>query len=161
GAHLRLCYARGADDIHRAFDRLEDYFAGRPARTTSPAPARPTPPSNQGLARRAGTALLRHGARVHIARTGPRIIAITGTQGKTVIKRTVAELLGRRLRVRANPSRTTPPSGYRSRSSGGSSTRAVPAVPHAIWRRPSGPRTPPGRPSTSWCWSWACGRRVT
>jgi aspartate/methionine/tyrosine aminotransferase len=107
-AHLRLCYARAADDIHRAFDRLEDYFAGRPARTTSLAPARPTPPrtgglTTGGLTRRAGTALLRHGARVHLARTGPRIVAITGTQGKTVIKRTVAELLGRRLRVRANP----------------------------------------------------------
>jgi aminotransferase len=101
-AHLRLCYARSADDIHRAFDRLDDYFAGRPARATSPAPAPPMP-STGGLTRRAGTALLRHGARVHLARTRPRIIAITGTQGKTVIKRTVAELLGQTLRVRANP----------------------------------------------------------
>src|SRR5215510_10614214 len=34
-AHLRLCYARRAEDVHRAFDRLDDYFVGRPARTTS------------------------------------------------------------------------------------------------------------------------------
>ena len=102
-AHLRLCYARGADDIHRAFDRLDDYFAGRPARTTLPAAAAPASPGTRGLARRAGMAMLRHGARVHLARTQPRIVAITGTQGKTVIKRTVAELLGRTLRVRANP----------------------------------------------------------
>src|SRR5262249_2032991 len=113
-AHLRLCYARRADDIQRAFDRLDDYFAGRPARTTSPAPARPTP-GPPGLTRRAGTALLRHRARVHLARmrrTGalvrsarprPGIIPLTGTQGKTSIKRTAAELLGRPLRVRANP----------------------------------------------------------
>src|SRR4029077_7105763 len=52
-AHLRLCYARSADDVQRAFDRLEDYFGGRPGRSTS-LPARPeasAPPT--GLARRA------------------------------------------------------------------------------------------------------------
>jgi aminotransferase len=102
-AHLRLCYARAADDIHRAFDRLDDYFAGRPARSTSLVPVEEPVSSARGLGRRAATALLRHGARVHLARTRPRVVAITGTQGKTVIKRAVAELLGRRLRVRANP----------------------------------------------------------
>ena len=102
-SHLRLCYARPAADIHRAFDRLDDYFAGRPARATSPAPAAPGTPAIRGLGRRAGVAVLRHGARVHLARTRPRVIAIAGTQGKTVIKRAVAELLGRTLRVRSNP----------------------------------------------------------
>jgi aspartate/methionine/tyrosine aminotransferase len=102
-SHLRLCYARPAADIHRAFDRLDDYFAGRPARTTPPAPAAPGTPAIRGLGRRAGVAVLRHGARVHLARTRPRVIAIAGTQGKTVIKRAVAELLGRTLRVRSNP----------------------------------------------------------
>ena len=102
-AHLRLCYARSADDIHRAFDRLDDYFAGRPARTTILAPGHAPAPGRSGLARRAGVALLRHGARVHLARTRARVVAITGTQGKTVIKRAVADLLSRRLNVRANP----------------------------------------------------------
>src|SRR5262245_50282526 len=101
-AHLRLCYARSAEDIHRAFDRLDDYLAGRPARTTW-LPAGQASPRPRGRSRQAGVALLRHAARVHLERTRPRVIAITGTQGKTVIKRTVAELLGGRLRVRANP----------------------------------------------------------
>jgi len=102
-AHLRLCYARAADDIHRAFDRLDDYFAGRPSRTTLHAASNEAATGPRGLGRRAGVALLRHGARVYLARTRPRVIAITGTQGKTVIKRAVTELLGRVLRVRANP----------------------------------------------------------
>jgi UDP-N-acetylmuramyl pentapeptide synthase len=46
---------------------------------------------------------LRHLARVQLARQRPRIVAITGTQGKTVMKRTLYDLLARRFRVRANP----------------------------------------------------------
>src|SRR5262249_32181627 len=102
-AHLRLCYARAADDLHRVFDRLDAYFAGRPARTTSLPPVEKPASSARGFGRRAATALLRHGARVHLARTRPRVVGITGTQGKTVIKRAVADLLGRTMRVRANP----------------------------------------------------------
>jgi aminotransferase len=102
-AHLRLCYARPADDVQRAFDRLDDYFAGRPARITTPPAGPASTPVARGITRRAGVAFLRHGARTHLARLHPRVVAITGTQGKTVIKRTVAELLARRLRVRANP----------------------------------------------------------
>ena len=102
-AHLRLCYARPAADVQRAFDRLDDYFAGRPARITAVPAAPASAPAARGITRRAGVELLRHGARTHLARVHPRVVAITGTQGKTVIKRTVAELLARRLRVRANP----------------------------------------------------------
>jgi aminotransferase len=103
-AHLRLCYARNADDVHRAFDRLDDYFTGRPARTTSPPAALPSGAPSAGRARRTGVALVRHAARAHLARRRPRVVAITGTQGKTVIKRALAELLARaQLRVRANP----------------------------------------------------------
>jgi aminotransferase len=104
-AHLRLCYARRAEDVHRAFDRLDDYFVGRPARTTSlPAERSPAGPPAPGLARRVGLRLVRHGARVHLARTRPRVVAITGTQGKTVVKRALTELLARAgCRVRANP----------------------------------------------------------
>jgi hypothetical protein len=54
-----------------------------------------------GLMHRTGVALLCHGARAHLARTRPRVVAITGTQGKTVMKCTLSELLASRLRVRA------------------------------------------------------------
>jgi aminotransferase len=102
-AHLRFCYARSADDVQRAFDRLDDYFTGRPGRTTSLPRPDASPPAT-GLARRAGIALVRRGARAHLARRRPHVVAIAGTQGKTVVKRILVELLaGARLRVRANP----------------------------------------------------------
>jgi aminotransferase len=102
-AHLRLCYARSADDIERAFDRLEDYFAGRPPRTTGPPAAAPLGAAAPSAGRRLGVRLLRHAARVYLGRRRPRIVAVTGTGGKTTIKRMLVELLAPHLRVRANP----------------------------------------------------------
>jgi hypothetical protein len=110
-AHLRLCYARPAADIDLAFDRMEDFFAGRPAREGDAArlvsdAARvvslspPTPPS---LLRKTAVAALRHLARARLARRKPTIVAITGSQGKTVLKRCLLDLLAPRFRVRANP----------------------------------------------------------
>jgi aminotransferase len=104
-SHLRLCYARPAEDIDRAFDRLEDFFAGRAPRVgpgTAVAVAVPNRPPWYRL-RGAGVALLRRLARAHLRRTRPRVVAITGSQGKTVLKRTLQELLGTHYRVRANP----------------------------------------------------------
>jgi aminotransferase len=104
-AHLRLCYARPAADIDLAFDRLTAYFGGRPARDRVAVPAAlpPRTPTLRLAARRRGVALLRQLARTRLRRMHPRVVAITGTQGKTVLKRTLAELLARRLRVHANP----------------------------------------------------------
>jgi len=104
-AHLRICYARPADDVDRAFDRLDDYFAGRPVRTLvgPPAAVPARPPAVRHPVRRAGVDLLRHLARTYIRRNRPRIVAVTGSIGKTVIKRTLQELLAQHLRVRANP----------------------------------------------------------
>ena len=103
-SHLRFCYARPAEDIDLAFDRLEDFFAGRSPRVVAPMPAvpareRPAWYRLRGL----GMALLRHLARVSLRRRRPRVVAITGNQGKTVMKRMLHELLGTRFRVRANP----------------------------------------------------------
>jgi aminotransferase len=101
-AHLRFCYARELADIDRAFERLTDYFAGRTPRTyTLPAPtvarqrARPL--------RAAGVRVLHTLARLSVARSRPRVVAIAGGRGKTVLKRTLTELLGTQLRVRGNP----------------------------------------------------------
>ena len=58
-----------------------------PARTTSlPADAHARHP-RQACAAARGIALVRHGARAHLARRRPRVVAIAGTQGKTVVKR--------------------------------------------------------------------------
>lgn len=115
-AHLRLCYARPPDDVEAAFDRLTEYFAGRLA-TAGTAPAiripPPRPPAADGrgafapralpFTRRAGVRVLRGLARHYARRRRPKIVAITGTQGKTVMKRALHELLSSRYRVRSNP----------------------------------------------------------
>jgi aminotransferase len=101
-AHLRFCYARELADIDRAFERLGDYFAGRTPRTyTLPAPA--TPPRREHALRAIGVRALHALARVCLARSHPRVVAIAGSRGKTVLKRTLTELLEGTLRVRSNP----------------------------------------------------------
>jgi len=101
-SHLRFCYARELADIGLAFDRLTDYFAGRRPRTYSlPAPAAPAP--RAGAPRAAGLWALHTLARLSLRRSRPRIVAIAGGRGKTVLKRTLTELLGASLRVRSNP----------------------------------------------------------
>ena len=101
-AHLRFCYARAMSDIDRAFDRLTDYFAGRsPRASTLPLAAAPRPRSHP--LRGVGVRTLHVLARMALMRSRPRIVAIAGGVGKTVLKRTVTELLATRLRVRSNP----------------------------------------------------------
>jgi aminotransferase len=106
-AHLRLCYARPAADVDLAFDRLSDFFSGRPTRvatvSVTTAPEAPAAAQLSPVWRRRGVAALRHLARARLTRQRPTIIAIAGSQGKTVMKRTLQELLARRFRVRANP----------------------------------------------------------
>jgi hypothetical protein len=100
-AHLRICYARAEADIDRAFDRLSDYFAGRSPRSYALPPERL--PSRFRDMRAAGMQALRAAARLYLRRARPRIVAIAGHRGKTVLKRTLAELLSMQLCVRSNP----------------------------------------------------------
>lgn len=104
-AHLRICYARPPQDIERAFDRLDDYFAGHALRTHSlPSGAAAAPvPAPASLWRRAGQGTLRALAKLSLRRHRPRIVAIAGGRGKTVLKRTLTELLREHFRVRSNP----------------------------------------------------------
>jgi UDP-N-acetylmuramyl pentapeptide synthase len=53
--------------------------------------------------RQAGVRCLQQLARVYLNRRHPRIVAIAGTRGKTVMKRVLTELLGAHLHTRANP----------------------------------------------------------
>ena len=112
-SHLRFCYAREVADIDRAFDRLEDYFAGRAlrvvthegeaARVATEERLAPPPVRRRGPLRASGVRLLQGLARLHLRRSRPRVVAIAGGRGKTVLKRTLVELLGTSLRVRSNP----------------------------------------------------------
>ena len=106
-AHLRLCYARIPEEIDAACDRLEDYFAGRTAQlhvqVASP-PRLPVPPRRtRSPVRQAGVRALQLLARTYLKRRRPRVVAIAGTRGKTVMKRVLTELLSAHFHTRANP----------------------------------------------------------
>ncbi len=122
-AHLRFNFGREAADIETAFARLADYF--RPAATTrprsdrihaahtaaqrsrqdkqSPAPLLSSRPFARHRLRRFAIFALQALARVFVWRKKPRVIAIAGSHGKTVVKRIVAELLAMRYHVQTNP----------------------------------------------------------
>jgi len=104
-AHLRLCYARDDGDIDLAFERLGNYFSGHrlaPARP-GPSPAAAAAPRRRAGTRRAGVGVLHALARLYLARRRPRVVAIAGSRGKTVLKRLLVEALAPSLAVRANP----------------------------------------------------------
>ena len=106
-AHLRLCYARTPEEIDAAFDRLEDYFGGRTRRVPIDVPASVPLPAPQrrrrSPVRQAGVRGLQMLARLYLKRRRPRVVAIAGTRGKTVMKRVLTELLSAHLHTRANP----------------------------------------------------------
>ncbi len=118
-AHVRINCGREPADIERAFARLTRYFqptiAHYPARppqvsdtdwTAQPESRSQTslPPSapRQRL-RSLAIPYLRLLARIFLRRKKPLVIAITGSRGKTVTKRLLAELLAARYRVQTNP----------------------------------------------------------
>ncbi|HEX7928226.1 MAG TPA: aminotransferase class I/II-fold pyridoxal phosphate-dependent enzyme, partial [bacterium] len=115
--HLRMSYGREEGDIEEAFQRMRKYFgevtqrSGKVAsltpRTTQASTAvlatavRPNPLRRR--TRRLVTAYLNLLARIYLWRRKPTVVAIAGNRGKTVLKRTLAGLFGRRFTVRANP----------------------------------------------------------
>ncbi len=120
-AHLRISYSRERADIEEAFARLDDYFHGRTrasavravdaerlplAPNVALAPADPPSWKRSAMfprARRAAVSYLGWLARRHVGRFRPKCVAIAGLQGKTVMKRSLRELLESTLRVRTHP----------------------------------------------------------
>ncbi len=113
-AHVRINCGREPADIERAFARLTRYF--QPAAAHYPAgPAQvfdtgqadqveSRPPSApRRRLRSLAIPYLRLLARVFVRRKKPLVIAITGSRGKTVTKRLLAELLAARYQVQTNP----------------------------------------------------------
>ena len=66
-------------------------------------PKGPNRPYSYQFLRRFAVLILRMLARLSLWRKSPRVIAIAGSHGKTVIKRIVTELLARQYRVQPNP----------------------------------------------------------
>ena len=100
-SHLRINFGREMEDLEEGFDRLEDYFykrqpRQRPCKTV---PAQGTSPVRRD---RAGSSLLGKGVRLllsyacryYLKRNSVLVIGITGIKGKTMMKRTLVELLG-------------------------------------------------------------------
>lgn len=121
-SHIRLNFGRESSDITAAFERLTSYFHPAPSLPGKIAPARKKPedleplnnqsfsaPSlvvdllSRGAARRLVLFFLKKLARIAIWRKSPRIIAIAGSHGKTVVKRTIVELLSNYHKVQSNP----------------------------------------------------------
>lgn len=114
-AHVRINCGREPADIERAFARLTRYFQptaypARPAQVSAmgrPAHAKSRsqtpPPRSVPCLRSLAIPYLRLLARLFLRRKKPLIIAITGSRGKTVTKRLLAELLAARYRVQTNP----------------------------------------------------------
>lgn len=116
-AHIRLNFGRRPDDITTAFERLSAYFSPAAARRAQSAqhrasrsvesdpkdPKGPNRPYSYRRLRGFAVLILRALARLRLWRKNPRVIAIAGSHGKTVIKRIVTELLARQYRVQPNP----------------------------------------------------------
>ncbi len=125
-AHVRINCGREPADIDMAFERLSAYFQRGTAAHSSPAttPTRPhtaesaaqmlePPPASQyspdlsllsrQRLRRLAIPYLQTLARIFVHRKKPLVIAITGSRGKTVMKRILGELLASRYRVQTNP----------------------------------------------------------
>lgn len=125
-AHIRINFGRDLADIDTAFERLSAYFQRSAAIHSSPAVTPPrldtasaaaqasdlpfasqynpdfSPVSRHHL-RRLAIPYLQALARIFIRRKKPLVIAITGSRGKTVMKRVLGELLASHYRVQTNP----------------------------------------------------------
>jgi aminotransferase len=103
-AHLRINFGREVAEIDVAFARLEGYFnrSASPATREVPAYSGTGRPAKQ-LLRRLAVAYLSTLSSLFLRRKRPRVIAIVGSRGKTVMKRLLGELFTERYRVRTNP----------------------------------------------------------
>lgn len=106
-SHLRINFGREMDDLVEGFDRLEDYFHQRQPRKRSRITA-PTQSSSSAHLDQPGASLVGKGARLmlshacrhYLKRNSALVIGITGIKGKTTIKRTLVEMLGRCYQTR-------------------------------------------------------------
>lgn len=110
-SHFRISYGRDWPQLEEGLNRLEGYLLGgrKAPRQTSQQIASPSVNpanehrSNETFLRVATQRVLHWSARKLLKRTNPKIIGIAGSRGKTVYKRTIAELLASKYNVRANP----------------------------------------------------------
>ncbi len=103
-SHLRINFGREMSELERGMERLQGYFAGARSRAPhdTPATAAPQPVPQPRVTRALAAKALAFASRLYLLRNRLLIIGIAGTRGKTVYKRTIAELLKRHMSTRAS-----------------------------------------------------------
>ena len=110
-SHIRINFGRDQSDLELGLDRLSDFlfqrdtksFTGQVATAKKPLPTTsPVEHSHPGLPYRLIEQILCKFARIYIRRNKPLIIGIAGIRGKTFLKRSIVELLGREKQIRGN-----------------------------------------------------------
>lgn len=102
-SHLRITFGRAMEDLSVGLERLSAYFSARP--NGSIALPRGTQDDLQqkrtrSIFHRLSEITLRLAVKLYMFLNKPKIIAIMGTRGKTIFKRTINELLTLRFKTR-------------------------------------------------------------
>ncbi len=107
-SHLRINFGREMNDLEEGFARLKDYFF-KDQRKLRPLPkptkeARPLVVKDDiqqlSFVGKWARLLLSHASRQYLRRNSALVIGIAGIKGKTTVKRTLVELMGRTFTTR-------------------------------------------------------------
>lgn len=111
-SHIRINFGREMSDLEEGFDRISDYLSERstvklPHKPKKAKPLNETLPSPQtenrlSFFQKTIRYILAHAARNYLRRNSVLVIGIAGTKGKTILKRTLLELLSTHVQARAN-----------------------------------------------------------
>ncbi|MBX7144303.1 MAG: aminotransferase class I/II-fold pyridoxal phosphate-dependent enzyme [Oligoflexia bacterium] len=102
-SHVRIMYGREWPDLQEGMERLFTYFSGSKSRqATKKMDAASVhdeePPS---IARQIAAPFIQACARVYVSRCRPLVVGVVGSLGKTVFKRTIADILAPAIATRA------------------------------------------------------------
>ncbi len=107
-SHLRITFGRSREDLEKGMDRLAQYFSEKRQSTNIEKQQEPepflqlSPKLPPSWRRQLISPILAACARVYLKRNKPLVIGIAGTTGKTILKRTIAELLRKEKSVRSS-----------------------------------------------------------
>lgn len=103
-SHIRIMYGREWADLQEGMERLLTYFSGsKSAHKQAPPSSTPLAAGAEpaSIARQVAAPFIQACARVYLGRTKPLVIGVVGSIGKTVFKRTIAEVLSSAIPTRA------------------------------------------------------------
>jgi len=111
-SHIRINFGREMADLEEGFDRLADYLfttstvklphKAKKRRSLELTEKQIAIEKHLSFSQKAIRYILAHAAKNYLRRNSVLVIGIAGTKGKTVLKRTLAELLSAYFKTRAN-----------------------------------------------------------